>query len=402
MNTIETARTTLVLLPESIATFRATYLHRQAFFSAPNDERLRAIVRALPSWTAVDLIDAARGPVNARFRVADGSDRGVTVSAKYAKELYAAGVTIYLRDIPGLDPVAHQLAEDLELPMAGVTSTLFLSRAGGATAGHFDISENFTVQVHGRKRWIVAPNEHVKWPVCNWGMQDSVPSELRMYAHGEFPREMPVGATPFDLAPGAALYAPRGWWHATETLEDSVSLHIHYPAVTWADIVLPALRARMIACEAWRAPASGFGDEPIRRAQAVQTVAELLKQLQAELGSLRPEDMFGLPASGPAPSLVSPTATFRRNPFAGFGVESIASFTELRTCSITIANSLSERRSTVEMGAPQVRAMRWLLAQSLDSAVTAAHVSRGVTELSVPQACELLAALVQLEFVRPV
>jgi 50S ribosomal protein L16 3-hydroxylase len=58
------------------------------------------------------------------------------------------------------------------------------------------------------------------------------------------------------LKPGSVLYLPRGWWHATRTLEDSVHLDLLTALPTWADVFRPVLEGIFARGTHWLTPAT--------------------------------------------------------------------------------------------------------------------------------------------------
>ena len=133
-------------------------------------------------------------------------------------DLYAHGATLVLQGLhrlwPPLIDFAGRLAAELVVPV-GVNA--YLTPAGNrGFATHYDTHDVFVLQVAGRKKW------RVHEPV--------VPDPLDRQQWGGHADEVDaVAKTPpvLDevLAPGDALYLPRGWLHAAEALGEE-SLHL--------------------------------------------------------------------------------------------------------------------------------------------------------------------------------
>ncbi|MCC6336610.1 MAG: hypothetical protein IT380_21805 [Myxococcales bacterium] len=58
------------------------------------------------------------------------------------------------------------------------------------------------------------------------------------------------------LEPGSVLFLPRGWWHATQTLEDSVHVDLLTAVPTWADRLREEVEAVFARAVHWRTPAT--------------------------------------------------------------------------------------------------------------------------------------------------
>jgi ribosomal protein L16 Arg81 hydroxylase len=116
------------------------------------------------------------------------------------------------------------------------------------------------VQLRGRKVWRFARNEHVRFPPVNYLEGEPVPEELKPFVTR--PMKAPKKVQSVTLKPGSVLYLPRGWWHATETLEDSLHLDLLTAVPTWADVVRPMVEAIVARGEHWLTPAISSGYTP--------------------------------------------------------------------------------------------------------------------------------------------
>jgi 50S ribosomal protein L16 3-hydroxylase len=210
---------------------------------------------------------------------ASGGTGGFRIQAEHAHIYAAINMTLYFEELPALRPFADAIARDLRVPVASVVASAFVSRAGGITRMHFDRNENFTIQLRGRKRWRIARNNAVIWPTQNGIATEAVPTELAAQMRRALPRTMPRDAEEYVLKPGSVLYVPRGHWHETEAMDESLSLNISYQVVTIADLLRPTARAHVISTRAFRRSAFG-GDE--RQRLATRRAALKL------LGDLRP------------------------------------------------------------------------------------------------------------------
>jgi ribosomal protein L16 Arg81 hydroxylase len=103
---------------------------------------------------------------------------------------------------------------------------------------------------------------------------------------------MPALAEEVILEPGSCLFVPRGTWHATRADESSVSINITLGQPTWLDLLLTALRTRLVQIEPWRELADGLNStDNIRSAHATGRIADLLRSLQGVVDSISPDDL---------------------------------------------------------------------------------------------------------------
>lgn len=133
-------------------------------------------------------------------------------------DLYAGGATLVLQGLhrtwPALVDFARDLGLDVGQPMQ---INAYLTPAGSqGFATHYDTHDVFVLQVDGRKHWRIHP------PV--------LPDPLERQPWGGRADEVSATATgapalDVTLAPGDALYLPRGWLHSAQAQEHS-SLHL--------------------------------------------------------------------------------------------------------------------------------------------------------------------------------
>ena len=147
-----------------------------------------------------------------------GAEVGDQVIDDKVMQLYADGATLVLQGLhriwPPLIDFAGRLGADLRQPLQ--INAYLTPPASQGFATHYDTHDVFVLQVDGTKRWRIHP------PV--------LPDPLERQAWGGRAEE--VGATAQGpaaldvvLAPGDALYLPRGWLHSAEALAGR-SLHL--------------------------------------------------------------------------------------------------------------------------------------------------------------------------------
>lgn len=136
---------------------------------------------------------------------------------------------LYLKEFDLLKalPVLRQDLRPAELwPRGGiVSSSTWVGPAQARTGLHHDLLDNLALLVTGAKRFYLAPpgsveqagavsGKHDRWAVlAGLGIHELAP---RLCGRHTLYR--------VDLAPGDALYVPRGWWHEVVNLQASILL----------------------------------------------------------------------------------------------------------------------------------------------------------------------------------
>lgn len=195
------------------------------------------------------------------------------VAPEEARAQFANGRTLLFSEVqlhaPELEPWLEGIRADLGLSALTENRCLvYATPAGTGTATHFDQNVNFVVQVHGTKRWWLAPNTNVTQPMTRHRLGQPLDPELESYAQLPMPSEMPADRTEIVLEPGSVLFVPRGTWHATEASTDALSLNFTFSAPTWLDVFGAALRGRLAQSSDWReaaAPADAATFEALLR-----------------------------------------------------------------------------------------------------------------------------------------
>jgi lysine-specific demethylase 8 len=124
-------------------------------------------------------------------------------------------------DISSVYP--ERLKAKLRLP-AG----LWLGPAGSLSTLHFDVAQNYLVQITGRKRLVLFPPDQsnlLHYPHFGARMLHFSPVDVEKPDLQRFPRF--ERATPLEctLEPGEILHIPSGWWHFVRSLEPALSLN---------------------------------------------------------------------------------------------------------------------------------------------------------------------------------
>ncbi len=230
----------------------------------------------------------------------EGNSTEVTTEA--ALEHFNNGAGLLFNDINTISPVLQSWLESLKLELGLSTMTdarnlVYAIPAGKGTAAHFDQNINFVLQIHGTKRWWVAPNPHVENPMSRHTIGLAMDPELDSYAPTSMPDQLPENATEFVLKPGSLLFVPRGAWHRTEAITDALSLTFTFSAPTWIDILTAALRGRLAQSSEWRATANFVTDRE-RGDEARETLDALLFKLARDVPNWNASDILEATEAG--------------------------------------------------------------------------------------------------------
>jgi lysine-specific demethylase 8 len=234
-----------------------------------------AVLTWTPSFLAglnpdlpVQLVEGNRERTPTRFRTSTlGSFLGGLDRVDDAPPLYLKEFDV-LRQFPQLKA---DLRSDELFPPGSVTSRcVWIGPAGARTGLHYDLLDNFAVQIDGTKRFYVARPGVVekaggmsaKYDL--WARLADVDVEALAKSSGE-----PDAFFVVDLEPGDVLYVPGGWWHEVVNVTPSILLSGFYgprvPVVlTWLQVQARHLahRAGLVGragctCHAERGPGAG-------------------------------------------------------------------------------------------------------------------------------------------------
>ncbi len=210
----------------------------------------------------------------------------IQTTASEAKQMFEKGMGLLFNDANNISPVLSRWLEALRLDMGFSKLTygrnlIYATKAGKGTAPHFDQNVNFVIQIHGTKKWWIAPNHNVENPLTRHTMGLPMDSELETYASGPMPTKMPSDATEIILEAGSMLFVPRGSWHSTQAVTDALALNFTFSAPTWIDLFSAAIRSHLAHSPEWRQTAD-FVSDPERRQEAAAQFNRLLAELSYE------------------------------------------------------------------------------------------------------------------------
>ncbi|MFF4094611.1 JmjC domain-containing protein [Streptomyces sp. NPDC001834] len=215
-------------------TYHRSYAHfpstadTAGLFSWDDLNRIIATQRLEPPRLRLS-VDGEMVPLH-RYAIPTTNRRAVTWSRIQPADFHAQlkdGASLVLDAVEKIHPVVGAAAERLERFLGtSVQANAYASWTDREGFGlHWDDHDVVVVQVHGSKRWRL------------YGSTREAPT-FRDVESPERPEGDPVAD--IVLAPGDALYLPRGWWHAVTADQGTESLHLTFGMVphTGADLML--------------------------------------------------------------------------------------------------------------------------------------------------------------------
>lgn len=264
---------------------------------------LKESVAELTSLPFLQSLDAMLGswPHSVQAHLPDVNDESsaVDVTPADARKLFANRMGLLFNRVQRTSPVLQNwlkaLGKDLGLPTSTYARCIvYATPDGKGTAAHFDQNINFVLQIHGTKKWTIAPNTSVHNPTERHTLGQPIAPEILSYAHAEMPEVMPgADRREFILKPGSLLFVPRGYWHSTEAEGEALALNFTFSQPTWVDVFLLALRSRLSLSPEWRELADGVTAADVDRRQAATVRLDLLlEELKEDLPHWRAEDIL--------------------------------------------------------------------------------------------------------------
>lgn len=186
--------------------------------------------------------------------------------------------------------------QGLQLPKGtGVKAIVYAAKNGGGFKAHFDAYVNFIFHLRGSKNWRLLENENCKFPVQHYDLIEApfVPDELSTYWSKEHPSLDLPGADEVELKPGSFLYLPRGVWHSTSSMEETLSLNITFTQPFWLELLLAEIRNRLVRFDSWRELACEIDlINPEEQGQVRDKLNSELKKVLEELTSITADDVL--------------------------------------------------------------------------------------------------------------
>ena len=296
-----------LLAPVTRDAFFDSYWPGQPLFvpaSESKTKKLGALLN-LPELQDVDSLVGARSlKVRACLPDYDDEYSSVLLEPADAPKAYRNNMTLVFDSMQAQNALIastlEMLRADLGL-LAGDERNLTHSRsiayatpAGGRTRLHFDANANFVLQVKGSKRWHLAANTSVINPTDRYtSCTGEIPAALEKQCHDMLMDSLPDDSVEFLLEPGCVLFVPRGYWHATTTDDDSLSLNFTFSQPTWAEVFAKSIHAHLLQSAHWRELADGLGGrDAVRKQAAIARFESLLGELTEELPKLSGETLL--------------------------------------------------------------------------------------------------------------
>jgi len=112
-------------------------------------------------------------------------------------------------------------------------ATLWFGPEEVVSTAHFDRSDNFNLQLFGRKKWTLFPPEAsdaLYYPCADLptGLLHFSPVDIEHPDLRRFPKFAHARPIEFVLEPGELLFLPAGFWHHVRGLETSLSMNFFF------------------------------------------------------------------------------------------------------------------------------------------------------------------------------
>ncbi len=379
--------------PLDLAEFRAQYWLQRPFVQERGAAALEAYSRIGPCGSDDEdwfysLGGRPRVPIVANGRLVSTASMAMAEAVKF----YRAGYAFYVTDPEPLIPSVRDFSRGLDLPISHVECNLYLSTQGCRTPVHFDATDTIVVQLRGTKIWHIGENSGVPLPLDHWGPGRKVPSSMQNYAPGEWPgSSADIETRRVVASPGTVMYLPRGYWHATETEDESISAHLHYRTVSWADLAHRAIHRELCRRPEWRRAAFGLGGDLAERRRAEGELAPLLANLVEDIAGLTTTDIVGPAEYDLHRGDLDDNARFKRVALGSVGVDSVST-DGARTMRFTISGPVNERSIEFEVPEAFAAASLWVCSKALADHFAVRDFTR--FDLSGAEIRELLTTMV--------
>jgi 50S ribosomal protein L16 3-hydroxylase len=142
------------------------------------------------------------------------------VQADEALAAYAEGSSLYFLHVDRRLPMVHRLCRTIEqqsgCPSGSVQAQVFAAPRGSDIGLHYDHDDNINMLLRGAKEWSWGSNSIEQLPLVG-----AFFSELQSRA------QEPLTAPSLESSssvPGDVRFIPRGYWHQTQSSEESISI----------------------------------------------------------------------------------------------------------------------------------------------------------------------------------
>lgn len=274
--------------PHGVPEFLAAFEKNAPFVVHHQDDSLKPLTD-LPFLASLDaLLNSWPATIQAHLPDMRDEESSIDTNNKDASKLFNNGMGLLFNEAHTISPLLVEWLQEIRsaLGLSAMTygrCLVYATPDGKGTAPHFDQNINFVVQIHGTKKWWMAPNESVQNPMTRNTMGVEPDPELMSYLDAPMPSSMPKDAKMYELKPGSVLFVPRGWWHSTEAEGDALALNFTFTAPTWIDLFTAAVRSRLALSPEWRESASAHDEKKFEY---------LMKAFSAELPHWNASDIL--------------------------------------------------------------------------------------------------------------
>jgi 50S ribosomal protein L16 3-hydroxylase len=285
-----------ILAPVSSRDFFSLHWPHSPLFIAGDSLKFASLLKAAGVQDLAGLMASRKSRVRACLPDFEDEYSSIMLDPQDAQKAYRNNMTLVFEKMHEQSAVLKDVLENIRSELGLLTggaendlckarSIMYATPAGAGTRLHFDANANFVIQVSGAKRWWLAKNNSVNNPTERFTAgAGEMSAALERQCHAVLLSELPPDATEIVMEPGCVLFVPRGYWHATATEEDSLSLNFTFGQPTWADVMTKSLQEWLLNSEEWRALADGLESrDETRRENAIAQFELLVKKLSSEL-----------------------------------------------------------------------------------------------------------------------
>lgn len=283
-----------LVAPHSTGEFFSRYWPDHYFAVHGDMKRLPQFLQA-PELSS---FKALASKYNGRVAFGSGAAGPRTVGAQNvdASLLFNMGLSVNLANIAscvtGAETFLRQLEQELGINEGSARISAFASPKDDGLAVHFDAEDVFSVQLHGAKRFHVAPVRELSNPYgMQWAPGCKPADDLYPQVRQGFPKWENATAETVNMQPGSVLFVPRGTWHYTEASQHSFSVSIALRPPTALECILEQLRLVLLQDPQWRKPLYGAWGSGAARQTALEQAQKLLSDLPAITQTLSAQDV---------------------------------------------------------------------------------------------------------------
>jgi hypothetical protein len=239
LNESDAARMAALVYPLTLPAFMASNWPDGFLHASGPASRLAGLLE-LPELADIGALlrSPVQGTIRADYtRVNKPSE--MDLAPDRALELYRSACTIYLTRLAGEGMLRWTQTLDRALGLIPGTAQInaFASLPGPGLSWHWDPQEIFIVQVRGRKVWHVAPNQDLEWPTKSGQAGAERRPEIQYQLKDRSkPVEAPKTWQTIEMVPGSVMFLPRGYWHTTENVDESLHLVLQVKLLSWRDV----------------------------------------------------------------------------------------------------------------------------------------------------------------------